>query len=134
FLVLARRAAGLKSPDAVGPWLYGVAHRLARETRRRASRQQARDSRSRPGAVRDPLAEVSGRELVAILEEELASLPERYRSPLLLCSVEGRSTEEAARQLGCSPRTMQRRLQRARDLLHRGLGRRGFTLSGAALC
>jgi RNA polymerase sigma factor (sigma-70 family) len=134
FLVLARRAGGVKSPDAVGPWLYGVAHRLARETRRRASRQQARDARSRPGAARDPLAEVSGRELVAILEEELAGLPERYRSPLLLCSVEGKSTEEAARQLGCSPRTTQRRLQRARELLHRGLGRCGFTLSGAALC
>jgi RNA polymerase sigma factor (sigma-70 family) len=133
FLVLARRAGVLKSPDAVGPWLYGVAHRLARETRRRALRQQARAAHGRPGAAPDPLAEVSGRELVAILDEELANLSARYRAPLLLCLVEGKSTEEVARQLGYSPRTVQRRLQRARELLHRRLGRRGFVLSAAAL-
>jgi RNA polymerase sigma factor (sigma-70 family) len=133
FLVLARRAGVLKSPQAVGPWLYGVAHRLARETRRKALRQQARDAHGRTGAVPDPLAEVSGRELVAILDEELANLPERYRAPLLLCLVEGKSTNEVARHLGYSPRTVQRRLQSARDLLHRRLSRRGFVLSAAAL-
>src|SRR5262249_3969427 len=71
--------------------------------------------------------------LLTLLDEELANLPARYRAPLLLCHVEGKSTEEVARQLGSSPRTVQRRLQSARSLLHRRLGRRGFVLSAAAL-
>src|SRR5262249_54935892 len=81
----------------------------------------------------DPLAEVSGRELVTVLEEELANLPERYRDPLLLCYAQGKSTDDIARQLGYSLRTAQRRLRRARDLLHPRLGRRGFVFSTATL-
>jgi len=133
FLVLAQKAGSLNWRDSVGTWLYQVAHRLAQEVRRKHRRRQAREARARPRSVEDPLAEITGRELVAILDEELASLPERYRVPLFLCCVEGKSGDEASRQLGCSPSTLKRRLQHARKLLHRQLDRRGFALSMAAL-
>jgi RNA polymerase sigma factor (sigma-70 family) len=133
FLVLARKAGSLAWRESIGTWLYEVAHRLAQEARRKSIRQQAREARARPRTAEDPLAEISGRELVAILDEELASLPERYREPLLLCCVEGKSGDEAARQLGCSPSTFKRRLRQARQLLQTRLDRRGINLSAGAL-
>jgi RNA polymerase sigma factor (sigma-70 family) len=133
FLVLAQKAGSLNWRESVGTWLYQVAHRLTQEARRKHRRRQAREARARPRSVEDPLAEITGRELVAILDEELASLPEQYRVPLFLCCVEGKSGDEAARQLGCSPSTLKRRLQHARKLLHRQLDRRGFALSMVAL-
>jgi RNA polymerase sigma factor (sigma-70 family) len=133
FLVLARKAGSYLWRDSVGSWLCEVAHRLAQETRRKHLRQEAREAHAHPKPAENPLAEITGHELVAILDEELANLPERYRSPLLLCCVEGKSGDEAAQSLGCSLRTLQRRLQHGRELLQRRLSRRGFSLSMTAL-
>lgn len=133
FLVLARKAGALRWRESISAWLYEVAHRLAREARRKQLRQQARESRAQTRSVEDPLSEISGRELLSILDEALASLPERYRAPLLLCCLEGKSGDEAARDLHCSPSTIKRRLQEARERLREQLGRRGFPLSLAAV-
>src|SRR5205823_9022896 len=80
------------------------------------------------GAAPDPLAEVSGRELVAVIDEELARLPERYRLPLLLCGPDGLARDEAAVRLGWSIGTLRGRLERGRDLLRQRLTRRGLTV------
>lgn len=133
FLVLARKAGMLRWRESISAWLYEVAQRLARDARRKRLRQEAREARAQTRSTADPLAEISGRELLGILDEELASLPERYRAPLLLCCLEGKSGDEAARQLQCSPSTIKRRLQEARERLRDQLGRRGFPLSLAAL-
>src|SRR6202161_354950 len=40
FLVLVRKAASIKRRDTIGPWLHGVAGRVARRARDRAVRRQ----------------------------------------------------------------------------------------------
>ena len=79
----------------------------------------------------DPLAEITLRETLLLLDEELSRLPERYRAPLVLCYLEGRSRDEAAKQLGWSLGTLKRRLEQARGRLHDCLVRRGLNLSSA---
>src|SRR5262249_11822915 len=119
FLVLARKASALRRPEALAAWLYGVAYRVAQKARAGQCRRAAGPLSADPADPRaDPLAEVSVRELLAALDEEVQRLPEVYRLPVILCSLEGRSQEEAARLLGWSPGSLQGRLERGRKRLH----------------
>ena len=75
FLVLARKASSLKWSESIGNWLYGVAHRLALEARRKQVGRQVHEGRALAQGVNtprsdDPLAVLTGRELVGILDEE----------------------------------------------------------------
>src|SRR5262249_37271865 len=117
---------------SVGGWLHEAAYRLALRARADAARRQAREREAAERSRRTPAA-VAVRELAVMLDEELQRLPRPYRAPLLLCCLEGRPTDEAARQLGLPLRTLQRRLRQGRELLRRRLARQGFTLSAALL-
>jgi RNA polymerase sigma factor (sigma-70 family) len=132
FALLARRAGSLRQRHLLGGWLYGAACRTAAHARAAAARRRAREARAGAGQpAGDPAALAAARELSAVLDEEVGRLPERYRSPLVLCHVEGHTRAEAARRLGCSLRTLHRRLEKGHTLLRARLGRRGVTLSAA---
>jgi RNA polymerase sigma factor (sigma-70 family) len=135
FLVLARRAGSLRRPTQLAAWLYGVARRNALNRRRTRVRRQERQAHfaglSDPHP--DPLEEVSARELLAILDEEVQRLPEVYRLPVVLCCLESRSQEEAAALLGWTPGSVKGRLERGRERLQARLERRGLSLSACLL-
>jgi RNA polymerase sigma factor (sigma-70 family) len=134
FLVLSRKAAVVHPRAALAAWLHGVAHRVALKARSAKARQF---SRARPlltppaDPSADPLAEISARDMLAVVDEEVRRLPEMFRLPVILCCLEGRSQEEAARQLGWTPGSVKGRLERGRARLHDRLVRRGLTLSAA---
>ncbi|MDG3006526.1 RNA polymerase sigma factor [Paludisphaera mucosa] len=117
FVVLVRHAEGVRKAESLGPWLHGVAIRVARRARRR--------SRSRASRLRvvDPanLDRVVGRagapDHSAMIHAEIDRLPDRDRRPLVLCGLEGLSYEQAARTLGVSEPTLRGRLHRARKRL-----------------
>jgi RNA polymerase sigma factor (sigma-70 family) len=133
FLVLARKAPGLRGPGSLGPWLYGVASRTALKAEGRNTRRAMRERPLPDAAAGEPAPEHPWAELRPVLDEELSRLPEKYRRPLLLCYLQGLSSEETARALGCPKGTVFSRLSRARDLLRRRLARRGVAVTGAAL-
>jgi RNA polymerase sigma factor (sigma-70 family) len=131
FLVLARKAASIRAKESLAGWLHGVAHHIATNLKRDLARRQAWEERLARKA-RTPLPPgPTWREVRAALDDELARLPERYRGPLVLCYLEGRTRDEAARQLGWSLGTLRGRLERGRELLRARLVRRGLTLSAA---
>jgi RNA polymerase sigma factor (sigma-70 family) len=134
FLVLARKAARVWPREALPAWLHGVARRVALKARSARARRprDARPADAPPADPRpDPLAQLSARELMLIVDEEMRRLPEAYRLPMILCCLEGRSLEEAARQLGWTAGSVKGRLERGRARLHGRLVRRGLTLSAA---
>ena len=129
FLVLARKARSIRQPERLAGWLHGTAHRaskrlradLARRRRHEAAHARA-DHAPSPESESDP-----GRsEEAAVVLEEVAALPGECRVAVVLCDLEGLTQEEAARRLGCSDRTLRRRLAHAHDLLRSRLTRRGL--------
>jgi RNA polymerase sigma factor (sigma-70 family) len=132
FLVLSRKASSLRRRDSVGCFLHGVAYRLALKARTRLAQQRRHESQAAIEKHSDnPLTELTVREAQAILDDELARLPEKFRAPLVLCCLEGKSREEAARQLGWSSKLVKSRLEQGRERLHQRLTRRGLTLPAA---
>jgi RNA polymerase sigma factor (sigma-70 family) len=121
FVVLARKAASVVPREAVGNWLFGVAYRTALEARTVRARRRAKE---RPvNEVPHPEArdEAPRRELRALLDAALERLPEKYRLPVVLCELEGRTRREVARQLGLPEGTLSSRLAAARKLLAKRL-------------
>jgi RNA polymerase sigma factor (sigma-70 family) len=125
FLILARKGGTLWVRDSVAPWLHRVARRAGLRALRAAQRRRAVEIAaaetarfSRTVATRD--------ELEGALHREIDRLPDRYRLPLLLCDLQGRTYEEAARHLGCPVGTVKSRLARARERLRSRLVRRGL--------
>src|SRR5207245_397871 len=102
FLVLAKKAAGAGWQESIGNWLYGVAYRIAMKARARAIRRRMREQRAAADHSNDKLPDINWSDLRRVLDEELACLPARYRAPLLLCYLEGKTRDEAAQQLGWS--------------------------------
>ncbi len=129
FLVLAQKSSALRWQESVGNWLHGVAYRLALKVKTRAAKRNAKQSRVRQPPVNDLLDEVTVREAQTILDEELARLPENYRAPIVLCCLEGKARDEAARHLGWPMGLVKARLEEGRKRLRRRLIRRGFTLA-----
>ncbi len=134
FLVLARRAALVAWRSSVANWLHGTALRLARKLLVANSRRQARERRA-AAKVKEASAQVATewQELCNLLDGQMRRLPGAERSALLACYFEGRTQDEAARELGWSLRTLQRRLERGRDLLRPRLVRQGVPLPVAFL-
>src|SRR5260370_26203406 len=132
FLVLARKAGSICKPQRLANWLYGVAYRTALRAKCATAKRQARERQvvSMPSAARE---ESTLDDLKLLLDEEFSRLPEKYRLPIVLCSLEGKTNEEAARLLGCPRETVATRLARARERLRIRLTRRGLALSALVL-
>jgi RNA polymerase sigma factor (sigma-70 family) len=134
FLVLARRAGSVGRPASLAGWLYGVARRVALKARaaRRRDRCRALPAANDPFDPHpDPLAQLTARDLLAVLEDEVGRLPEGQRLAVALCCLEGLSQEEVARRMGWTPGAVKGRLERGRARLHARLARRGLTLAAA---
>jgi RNA polymerase sigma factor (sigma-70 family) len=129
FLVLVLKAGTIKRRHTIGPWLHGVAARVARRARDRSARRQRREvaAGSEIPALERPLVDSKSSE--AAVQEEIARLPDRFRDPIVLCCLEGMSYELAARRLGVSEPTVRGRLYRARTQLAARLRHRGITMS-----
>jgi len=133
FLVLIHKAAMVRWQPSIGNWLYGVAHRVAVRARARALRRKKMESATGEQTRQAAPPDMTWREAVDVLHEELDRLPDRFRVPLLLCYLEGQSRDEAAAQLGCSASTLKGRLETGRKRLRARLTRRGVELSAGLL-
>ncbi len=131
FLVLSRKPRGVGRPEQLGGWLYAVAVRCAR--RARAARD-ARRGRERPMPdLPAPRPDPDWADVRPVLDEEIGALPEKLRSALVLCELQGLDGAAAAAALGVSEGTLSSRLARGKERLRRRLLRRGIALSAVGI-
>lgn len=128
FLVLSRKAASLRKREALAPWLFGVAYKVATRARSRAITRLSSSRALDSVAATDEPPEIgmNREEASTLLHEELARLPEADRAPLVLCYFEGLTHDEAADRLRWPVGTVRGRLARARGKLRARLTRRGL--------
>jgi RNA polymerase sigma factor (sigma-70 family) len=132
FLVLARKAASLDLQRPLGPWLHHVAYAIAVSARREREARRRREQCVM--TVTHPSPSPDDGELRERLDQELDGLPEKYRRPLILFHLEGKSLAETAATLGSAEGTVGAWLSRGRELLRERLVRRGAgALTGATL-
>jgi RNA polymerase sigma factor (sigma-70 family) len=133
FLVLVSKAPSIRTRTLLANWLYRVAYRVALRARVNAARRRVRHTQGVEMSAAEPDAEGIEPELRPILYEELNRLPDKYRVPIVLCYLQGKTNEEAARHLAWPVGTVKGRLTRARELLRSRLTRRGLALSAGTL-
>jgi HlyD family secretion protein len=133
FLVLLRKARSLWVRDSLGPWLHQVACRTASSLRRADIRRRKHEQHgARQDSGRSAMLEaLCEHELDAAIQEEVNRLPEKFRAPLVLCDLEGRTHQEAARCLGWPIGTVKSRQSHGRGLIRDRLLRRGMALGAA---
>jgi RNA polymerase sigma factor (sigma-70 family) len=132
FLILARKGAAIRATDSAAGWLYRVAFRTALAARARRRRLAAEPLAAEPPAsLEEQFASIERAEQVEALLEELHALGDRYRQPLVLCYLEGRSRQEAADELGVTLQSVKGRLARGMRMLRTRLAYRGMALSSA---
>ncbi len=129
FLILVRKARGLRDRHRLGPWLHGVAYRVAVRARADAARRRALEKlRARQecdGSVQTPDRLIALEDQCLTVDEEIAHLPAKQRAVIVLVDLEGQTQSEAARRLGWSEGSVRGRLARARSALRERLLRRG---------
>jgi RNA polymerase sigma factor (sigma-70 family) len=130
FLVLARKADMLDKKGSLAGWLWKVAYRVALRLRAVAARQRRCEKQA---VSRRPTAEASTcaaaiekQEMLEALNEELQRMPQKYRVPLVLCYIEGRTHAEAARTIGLPRGSMAKRIAEGLRWLRERLLDRGF--------
>jgi membrane fusion protein, multidrug efflux system len=138
FLALARKAGSLWVQDSLAPWLHQAAYRAAAHDRSATIRRRSHERAAaalRPESVAPP-HHANDDDLETIIHEEIDRLPDRFRVAVVLCDLEGRTHEQAARHLGCAVGTVKSRLARGRKRLRGRLVRRGvapeFALAAAS--
>jgi HlyD family secretion protein len=133
FLVLVRKARSLWVRDSLGPWLHQVASRTASYLRTTGIRRRKLEQRcaQRDAARYVEVGTPRNLDLDAAIHEEVNRLPEKYRAPVVLCDLEGRTHQEAARFLGWPIGTVKSRQSQGRGLIRDRLVRRGLGLAVA---
>jgi RNA polymerase sigma factor (sigma-70 family) len=131
FLVLVRKATSIRTN--VGSWLYGVAHQTARKAMATRAKRRGRE-----GPLTDMLEPAAPEQdpwedLQSLLDQELGRLPEKYRAVMVLCDLEGKSRQAAARELRCPEGTVASRLARGHAMLAKRLARHGVAISCGVL-
>ncbi len=132
FMVLAVKSRAIRKQHSLGPWLHGVALRIARR-KVVVGRRGKGEPIPTEGLVGPVDHDPASADVSSVLDEELGRLPDKYRLPVVLCYLEGQTQEEAARALGWTKGTVSGRLARAKDLLRHRLTCRGLAPTAGVL-
>ena len=122
FIRVYQNCARYQPKAKFSTWLFTIANNLCRNYTRWQSRHPSAELDERVAdAARSPSESFEDAELAAAVQRALAALPDELRSALLLFELDDLSYEQIAKSVGCSVRTVETRLHRARETMRREL-------------
>ncbi len=133
FITLARKPRQIRKIESLSSWLYSVAWRISVRlvrARRKNPVQPIPEEQSTP--AKDPLQKIAAHQDAVILDEELQTLPSKYRDVLVMTYFAEQTSQQIADQLDVSKGTVDGRIRQARNILRVKLARRGVGI-GALL-
>lgn len=135
FIAVAHNASALaKHPDFIG-WLYTTTRFLAAKAIRAEQRRRTREQEAfrRHEMMEESTSSASLAAQPSVLDDVLMELRQLDRQMILLRFHRGLRQAEIGAHLGVSENAVQKRLDRALELLREKLARRGITSTAAAL-
>ena len=132
FLVLVRKAVRSRKRTGSATGCTGLPAELPVRCEMQAARRGPQAPEVPDMATTEPEPD-DWHQVRPLLDQEIQRLPRKYRVPLVLCYLEGKTNEAAARQLRWPAGTVKTRLAKGRDLLRDRLARRGLSLSATAI-
>jgi RNA polymerase sigma-70 factor (ECF subfamily) len=124
FLRAFQKAAGLREPGKFRAWVAQIGRRLALNRLRSETRSRRREtfvaSEPPPASAAETVAEE--RAFETRVRAEIDALPEKLRTVVLLCSIEGLDHAAVARILSIPEGTVRSRLHAARKRLLETVG------------
>jgi RNA polymerase sigma factor (sigma-70 family) len=135
FIVLARKAASLRSDCILSAWLLKAVRYIVADTIKAEARRRRRETRAAhmASSMQDGVKDQGMSEIEPIIDQALARLPWRYRSALLLRFFEQREYGEVARRLEISEDAARQRISRGLEKLRELLVGKGAVVTSVAL-
>jgi RNA polymerase sigma factor (sigma-70 family) len=124
FVRLFLRRASWKPGSPFQPWILQIAANLARNHFRWSSRHPSASDDALAGIAdesADPATAAAHAERSHAVRQAILALPPELREAIILTTYEGLSHQEAATAAATSPKTIEHRVRRARDILRRQL-------------
>ena len=133
FLTLANRPRQIKKIQSLSSWLYSVAWRISVRLVRAKRRHPVQPlPEEQTGPESDPLQQIADDQDAVILDEELQTLPNKYRDVLVMTYFADQTSQQIADQLDVSKGTIDGRIRQGRNMLRVRLARRGVGIGALA--
>jgi len=133
FLILARKAGGLRNHASLGSWLFKTARYVSMNALAQDRKRLAREAAVMQTATVQSDTDSIWRQIEPELNAAISALREQDREAVVLRYLEGRSNREIGDALGVSEKTAHMRVTRAVERLRLYLEREGITTSPAVL-
>lgn len=133
FLVLWKKAKGLRHNKTIAAWLHQVTRNVCSNARRAKTKRQIKEQNLEEMKQKPTHHQSQWDEIKNVLDDELDRLPEKYRLPLILFHFENRHFDEIALLLHTNSSTVGTRLRRGREMLRSRISRRGFAIGTTPL-
>lgn len=133
FIILARKARGLRHDEALSSWLFQTTHLTCKNFIRGEMRRHRREQEAHMQSMLEEPGNSLWERIAPLLDSAVAALNEKDRRAVVLRFYEGRNLRDVGEAFGTSEEAAKKRVARALEKLQRYFSRRGICSSSSII-